>query len=396
MSYTASRVFTPPSALRDTVFVVFSDDWGRHPSSCQHLFRRVLPHTDVLWVNTVGLREPRLTWYDLKRGTEVIAGWLRPRTVVDSAGPLPPSRTPRVLRPFMLPFFQWGWASALNRRLLTRALHRAMQDVAPGKRQILVSTLPIAGFAFRDAAFARTIYYCVDDFTTWPGVSGETMLKLEAEVVEACDLLVATSTALLESRGPRARASRLLTHGVDADRFAHPTGTSTHLADVRPPVIGMFGVIDARLDASLVMALARAMPEATIVLLGPVDRDVRDLATWSNVRLPGAVPYDALPAEAARFDVCILPYVVDASTTSINPLKLKEYLATGKPVVSTPLPEAERLRPFVRVAAADAFVDAVAAALRDPTPAPGLEAFLADESWDAKASQFFDWAVNGV
>jgi glycosyltransferase involved in cell wall biosynthesis len=158
----------------------------------------------------------------------------------------------------------------------------------------------------------------------------------------------------------------------------------------------MFGVIDARLDASLVMALARAMPEATIVLLGPVDRDVRHLATWSNVRLPGAVPYDALPAEAARFDVCILPYVVDASTTSINPLKLKEYLATGKPVVSTPLPEAERLRPFVRVAAADAFVDAVAAALRDPTPAPGLEAFLADESWDAKASQFFDWAVNGV
>jgi glycosyltransferase involved in cell wall biosynthesis len=350
----------------------------------------------VLWVNTVGLREPRLTWYDVKRGTEVIAGWLRARPADVAPGPSSPSPAPRVLRPFMLPFFQWRWASALNRRLLTRALHRALHDFAPGKRRILVSTLPIAGFAFRDPAFARTIYYCVDDFTTWPGVSGETMLRLEAEVVEACDLLVATSTALLESRGPRAKASRLLTHGVDADRFARPTGTSTRLSDARPPVIGMFGVIDARLDSGIVAALAKAMPDATIVLLGPVDRDVRDLTALSNVRLAGAVPYDALPAEAAQFDVCILPYVVDASTTSINPLKLKEYLATGKPVVSTPLPEAERLRPFVRVAAADAFVDAVAAALRDPMPAPGLSAFLAGESWDAKASQFFDWAVNGV
>src|SRR5688572_8832025 len=96
----------------DYAFVVFADDWGRHPSSCQHIFRRILPRADVLWVNTVGLRTPRLSLYDIKRSAEVISHWVLPGkrgpsgadapAAADRSAPSPASangRAPKVARP---------------------------------------------------------------------------------------------------------------------------------------------------------------------------------------------------------------------------------------------------------------------------------------------------------
>ena len=242
-----------------------------------------------------------------------------------------------------------GVGARLNRILIRQKLRRALQSFAPGKRKILVSTLPIVPFAFHMPEFARKVYYCVDDFTTWPGVSGPTMLRLEAQTLPACDLLVAVSSRLLQSRGPMVRIGHLLTHGVDVEHFAHPQTPAVRLAAIPRPILGMFGSFDARVDAGILRALSQALPQAHLVVLGPVDRDRAEFDALPHLHFLGSVLYEELPGEAARFDVCLLPYKVDASTVNINPLKLKEYLATGKPVVSTPLPEAVKLADYVRV-----------------------------------------------
>ena len=124
-----------------------------------------------------------------------------------------------------------------------------------------------------------------------------------------------------------------------------------------------------------------------------------------NLRFPGPVPYADLPGHVAHFDLCILPYVVDDSTRNINPLKLKEYLATGKPVIATPLPEAVRLAEYLTLANPAGFAQAVASALAGLEPdagaqrirlRTGLEDFLRSESWEAKAQRFVSEIMVGL
>jgi hypothetical protein len=410
----------PAPDPKDYAFVVFSDDWGRHSSSCQHIFRRILPKTDVLWVNTVGLRTPRLSMYDVKRSLEILSHWFLPgkrEAAPEEASSTPAqggapgesdprsdTRQPKVARPVMLPFFHWRWADALNQTLIRRGVAKALEGFAPGKPRILVSTLPIIPGLFRKGPWARKVYYCVDDFTTWPGVSGDTMLGLERRLLPHCDVLIATSTGLLETRGPSVKEAHLLTHGVDGDHFGKALSLPPHAAlrDLPKPVLGLFGSFDARVDGAILRDLATRFSGGSIVVLGPVDRDLSEFHPHRNIRFFGAVPYADLPGHIAALDILVLPYVVDASTDKINPLKLKEYLATGKPVVTTPLPEARRLSAFLRVSDRDGFVAAAEAALAEAAerkgkgPGPELKAFLAGESWEGKADSFCRWSLEGL
>lgn len=403
--------------LSKHVFVVFADDWGRHPSSCQHLFRRIIPRAQVIWVNTIGLRTPRLNLHDIERTLQVVRSWIHPgaalgagtagSSVDRSFAPCGDVLFPHVLSPPMWPSFQGRTASALNQRLLSRAVHKALRQVAPGKHPILVSTLPAVPGLFRDHAFRRKVYYCVDDFTHWHGINGRAMHRLEQETLGACDLMVATSTSILEARSPFVSASTLLTHGVDLGHFSRATpDLSSPLAALPHPLVGMFGIFDRRVDGEALKAAARLSPQATFVVLGPVvDRDPGEFRDVPNLHFSGAVPYAELPRHVPHFDLCILPYVVDESTWNINPLKLKEYLATGKPVIASPLPEAVRLAEYLTLADSDDFPRAVASAIARIKPGtsaasihlrPGLESFLRSQSWEAKAKRFLYDVMEGL
>jgi glycosyltransferase involved in cell wall biosynthesis len=379
--------------------VVFSDDWGRHPSSCQHLFRRLLDRTDVTWVNTVGLRTPRLSVYDIKRAWQVLGGWFSPCGAQNEFEI--PSKTeyvPHILAPTMLPTFRYRIAAHINQKLLLRALQKALASKT-NQRNILVSTLPIIPYLFSADIFDRTIYYCVDDFTTWPGVDGRVMRLLEDVTLQNCDILIATSEKLLQSRGAQCQTAHLLSHGVDCEHFAHGSELSPmpQIATLPKPVIGFFGIFDDRSDGDIITRLAREFTSGSVVIVGPVDRDLHPFASLSNLYFFGSVSYQELPAWAAGFDVCILPYKVDESTLSINPLKLREYLATNKPVVATPIPEALRLSQYLRIAAPDEFPIVVRQAIETPiTINEKLNVFLYNESWDKKAEEFWRIITDGL
>ncbi|WP_313169402.1 glycosyltransferase [Massilia oculi] len=408
--------------LAGYVFVVFADDWGRHPSSCQHLFRRIIPHAQVIWVNTIGLRTPRVNLHDVQRTMQVIGAWVRPDAnsrrrfgasavdpAVNAASTMPSNDgvCPHILSPVMWPSFQGPRSSALNHRLLSRAVHKALRHLAPGKQPILVSTSPTVPGLFRDHAFRRTVYYCVDDFTHWHGIDGRTVHRLEQETLDACDLMIAASATILETRSSLANVSTLLSHGVDLTHFSRAKrDPSSPLAALPRPLVGMFGIFDRRVDGQALRAAALLSPQATFVILGPVvDRDPGEFRDLPNVRFMGPVPYADLPGHVCHFDLCMLPYVVDESTRHISPLKLKEYLATGKPVIASPIPEAIRLADHLVLADAQAFPGAVASALSAIASAssakpirlrPRLEDFLRSESWEAKAACFLSKVMEGL
>ena len=122
----------------DTGLVVFSDDWGRHPSSCQHLIRRLLDRYRVYWVNTIGTRPPRLDLLTVQRGLGKMRSWLR----ATGGSPTPVGENPRVLEPIMWPSYRSALGRGLNRIQLTRAVGGAL--AASGvRRRVAVTTIPL-------------------------------------------------------------------------------------------------------------------------------------------------------------------------------------------------------------------------------------------------------------
>jgi len=378
--------------------VVFSDDWGRHPSSSQHIFGHLLNRCKVTWVNTIGMRTVRISPYDMKRAFHVLRNWATSRSTKDTAE-RKGNENPSVLAPMMLPTFRYRLAAYINQQILIRTARKALISEEKDEKTVLVSTLPIIPAVFSANIFDRTVYYCVDDFTTWSGVDGTAMRRLESETLQNCDLLIATSSQLLDSRGVSVKKASLLTHGVDFKHFARVSQLSPpdELTRLPKPVIGFFGLFDERIDGAVLKNISKEFATGSIVILGPTDRDITPFASFMNIHFMGRVSYQELPSLVSGFDACILPYKVDESTISINPLKLKEYIATQKPVISTPLPEAVRLSKYVRIASSDDFPEAARKVIEEPFSAnPNLEAFLRSESWERKAEEFWQIITEGL
>src|SRR5690606_2010776 len=183
--------------------------------------------------------------------------------------------------------------------------------------------------------------------------------------------------------------------GVDAGHFGRARLASTRIPDevasLTGPVFGYFGVIDERLDYPLIEALAREFPGGSVVMAGPLAKVSADeLPRLPNIHWLGQQAYEALPALVKGFDVCLMPFALNEATRCINPTKTLEYMAAGKPIVSTAVPDVVRhFTPVVAVATDhDGFLDAAARAACAPDPTLLREgiARAMDASWDSTVS----------
>lgn len=380
-----------PPETDDTVcprLLVFSDDWGRHPSSCQHLVRRLLPRYDVAWVDTIGMRTPSLNWATISRGMEKLAHWMRrkPSSTTES---LPEHLT--VLRPKMWPWFTHAWDRAVNRRLLLSQLGRATPQPVTA-----ITTLPIVADLMGALPVERWVYYCVDDFSQWPGVDQRTMLTMERAVIERADVIIAASRHLQARIEASGRESHLLIHGVDLEFWQRPgpERLPAEILSLEQPVILFWGLVDRRMDVGFVRDLSDALTQGTILIVGPESDPDPALAHIPRVRRWPAQPLEALPGFGQTAAVLIMPYADLPVTHAIQPLKMLEYLATGKPVVTRKLPSTQDWADCLdAVATADEFVAAVRKRLQTglPTDQSAARQRLAQESWSAKALQFERW-----
>ena len=195
----------------------------------------------------------------------------------------------------------------------------------------------------------RVVYDCMDEWSGFPGIS-DSVIAEEHGSCPAADLVVVSGKRLLDKWSGAGPPVVLARNATDFDRFAKHDGPS-ELDDVEGPIIGYFGAISEWLDLELVAWAARASaPPTRSSLIGAPEVDVRSLKKLSNVRLLGQRPYEEIPAHLTRFDVCIIPFLVNDITAATDPVKFYEYLSGGKPVVSTWMPELDEYRDHVALA----------------------------------------------
>jgi glycosyltransferase involved in cell wall biosynthesis len=370
-------------------FLVFSDDWGRHPFSCQHIMQHFLPHNRVLWVNTIGMRLPRLCLYDVKRAVGKMASWAS-RSPQES---LPDNL--RIISPVMIPYNNVPPVRSINRWNVVRAVRNAMAEWS-FQDPIFLATVPNASDYIGYFYECIVLYYCVDDFIVWPGMNlPNLVMEFENRLLEEADIVMAVSDELCSTKKSVKNFTRLLTHGVDVDHFFTATVQQQRpqsLADIQGPIIGFYGLIDSHLDVEIISKLLDWRVDWTVVLIGTKRIDLGMLESRPNFRWLPAVPYADLPRYASAFDVAIIPYVVNQHTNTANPLKLREYLATGKPIVTTAMTEVFRFQEHLRIATnPEYFANEVDKALFDVVDPATRQACLEGEAWTDKAHTVSAW-----
>jgi glycosyltransferase involved in cell wall biosynthesis len=371
--------------------LVFADDWGRHPSSCQHLIRHFLGRCPVYWVNTI-MRPPRLNLETLGRGFEKLRHWTRRRHETTLAVP-----SPGVLNPKMSPWFGSPLGRRLNRLLLTRQLLPVLRSLP--SPPIAITTLPIVADVMETLPVRRWVYYCVDDFSEWPGLDKAALEAMELPLARRADVLIAVSTTLQDRLARMGRKSHLLTHGVDLDHWRRPAAAIPELDRLEAPFVVFWGVIDRRMDVEFVRRLAAELTKGTILLVGPEsDPDPALFVQPRVVRLP-PLPYEQLPTLGLAAAVMVMPYADLPVTRAIQPLKLKEYLATGKPTVVRDLPANLPWADCLDlVNTPEMFSQAVQ--LRLETGLPHEQALararLDGEGWAVKSRTFLEWMLGPV
>ena len=237
------------------------------------------------------------------------------------------------------------------------------------------------------------VYDVMDDLASFRYAQAR-LRQQEQELVTRADLLLAGGPSLYEARRTRHPNAHLFPSGVDEAHFARAASSDVEVPEdigrLPRPVIGYFGVIDERIDYELLASVARARPEWSWVMIGPLLK-VREaeIPRLPNLHFLGKRPYEELPANLAGFDVAMMPFAINEATRSISPTKTLEYMAGHKPVVSTPVPDVMSLYgEVVRIAdTPERFVEQVEAALGEDEPARQARAaveseLLARYSWD--------------
>ncbi len=254
-----------------------------------------------------------------------------------------------------------------------------------------------AALAFSDHLQPQAIVYdCMDELSLFKGASSD-LPALEAELLSRADVVFTGGPSLYESKRGRHPNVHLFPSSIDFAHFAQARQASepADQAAIARPRLGFFGVIDERFDAALIDAVAQARPDWQLVLIGPVVKiDPQQLPRRHNIHYLGARPYETLPAYLGGWDVALLPFARNDATRFISPTKTPEYLAGGKPVVSTPIRDVAQLYGDVDMVAiagdAGAFVQAIEKFLNEGLQAHWLAAtdhLLAQGSWDATWSQ---------
>lgn len=363
--------------------VVFGEDWGRHPSSTQHLVRRLARQAPVVWVNSIGLRRPRLAARDLRRA----AGKVFRSRIAAGEGAVaiePPPHAMTVISPVAVPWPGSRLAASLNRELLSRQILPRLAERGLA-RPVLWTSLPTALPVVGHLGERAVVYYCGDDFGALVGVDHEPVLEMEARLVEKADLVMAASEALA-ARFP-SHKTLLVPHGADVRLFTTPAPRAADLPTGKP-VAGFYGSISDWIDVELLLHAARELSDWHFVLIGAVETDVTPLQNLANVTFLGRRPHADLSSYAQHWDVSLLPFRDTAQIRACNPLKLREYMAAGSAIVATEFPALAPYRDLISVAnGGDAFVAAMRASLHAPDRRDERRRRVAGETWEARAAE---------
>jgi glycosyltransferase involved in cell wall biosynthesis len=351
----------------------------------QHLMSRLARRNRVLFLESLGLRQPRLAGRDLRRMARRVERAAAGARAVDGL---------HVLSPLVIPIHGRRRLRTLNAGLLRAQVGRAAHSLG-FERPLLWSYVPQADWLVDTLEPSAIVYHCVDDIAAQKGVAAAPFREAEAHFAARADLVLASAPALAERMRTLNERVFYAPNVADTDRFA----TALEVGPTDPAIAALPGprivftgaVVATKLDLELLEGVARARPNWSIALVGPGDprTDISALERLPNVHLLGARPYVALPEVLRGADVALVPYAINDLTRSVFPMKVYEYLAAGLPVVTTALPALAEITGVVVAADAPATVAAVERALAEDGPAArrARSAAVRENSWDARLEE---------
>ena len=357
------------------------DWWYHHPHSKNHILKRLAQRNRVLFVNSISMGLPSVSNPDfflkIRRKLKSYMRWLR--------------KVPEglhVMTPIALPFYGPRWAQVVNRWLLQAQIRLAMK-ICHISRPILWVAIPSAAVV-ADRLSAKLLLYHVSD-----KYDANEDSALGLSVIRAFDSQLKKSAGLVMYSGRRLFEEAtdtnkyFLEQAVDYDHFAaEAQETAPDIAAIPKPVLGYFGAMDFVMDVELIEEVAKRRPEWHWVLVGI--RSNLTVVNAPNVHFLGPKPYQQLPEYVRHFDVCVLPWKLSSVFTSYgSAIKVREYMATGKPVVMAPLYEYLNAPGLRFYHAADEFIAAVEQALAHDTAVDRdrRQAFVRDCTWDVRTRQ---------
>lgn len=364
--------------------IVFGEDWGRHPSSTQHIIRQLAADRKIIWINSVGMRRPRLSMSDAKRVLEKLRS--RSHRVSTSRPNVSVPQNMTVIEPNVLPIPGNPIASFISRQIGGRQLNKQIKSAQLNNPAIWIS-VPTAVDLLPALPDAPVAYYCGDDFGGLDGVDHTPVLKCERKLAEIAQKIF-TVSPLLAEKFDRSKVVDL-PHGADIEQFSNPALRASDLP-LSDKVAGFYGSISAWLDQDLMRAVALAKPEWTFVFIGDIRCDISQLSQLKNIHFLGQRPHDQLPRYVQHWTASMLPFVDNTQIRACNPLKLREYMAAGTPIISTPFPALTPYAPWLNIEpTVEGFASALEYSRIEGANAEHRKArsnAVAGETWAARAS----------
>jgi len=382
---------SPTLRGRDIVCVGFAD-WDTELWTNQHhLMARLARENRVLFVESLGLRQPQLAGRDIARIARRLRRGLAPPRSVDGL---------HVLSPLVVPLHRSRLVRALNARLLPALVRRAARRL--GLREpILWAYVPQAEVLIEALQPSLIVYHCVDDIAAHGRIDTASFRAAEERFAARADLVLASAPALAE------RLRRFSSNVLDAPNVADtelfsqalipspPAPVDPQMAALPAPRIVFTGAIVAvKLDLALLAELARSRPSWSFALVGPIGpgephADVSVLTAEPNIHLLGPRAYGELPNVLRAADAGLIPYARNELTDSIFPMKVYEYLAAGLPVIATPLPALAGVEGVLSAADPQGIARLLDEALAGDTPERRAERSraAAAHSWDQRLKE---------
>lgn len=329
--------------MEDLPIICFANDWDNDPTS-KHQVMSILSRTHrILWVNSIGMRRNVLSHATAGKALGRLRNCMKGLCKVHD--------NLYYFTPVILPFHSSPLARLINKYLLTLAISLYKKKLHMTRVQ-LWTFLPNAVELLGCLGEELVLYYCVDKWSSFSFIDGKSMEMQENNLTKRADIVLATADRLYEEKIKLNPNTHLVTHGVDYDYFSRamlPLAVPDRIRSLPKPILGFFGAIQEWIDLPLLEKIAEQRPDWSLVIIGKIQVDVTNLRGHKNMHFLGHVPYRQLVNYCKAFDVGMIPFLVNELTISVNPIKLREYLAAGLPVVSTRLPEVEKYAPHVEI-----------------------------------------------
>jgi glycosyltransferase involved in cell wall biosynthesis len=370
----------PPGA---PTILYFGNDWmAENRTSSHHVARWLAKRYRVIYVESPGLRAPKGTGRDLRKLVSKVGLALR--------GPRPVPEGLSVQTLLQIPLHHIGLVRRANRHLLLFTL-RLLMRLNHVERPLTWFVVPHLASVVGELGERMSVYYCIDDYASLPDVDVEAVRAMDDMLTRKADLVFVASGTLLESKRALNPNTYVSPHGVDFDHFVKAQDPAlaipADIAALKRPIIGFFGLIERWIELSLIEYLARERPDWSFLMIGRVAVPDSEVPRLPNLHFIGRRPYDALPAYGKAFTAAIIPYHLTPQVMHANPIKLREYLAMGKPIVSVSTPEIDKFSEVVAIARTrEEFLAKLDGAVADglsPEAIARQTALAATMTWDA-------------